>query len=385
MCIKEKGISIMEYTKKIKNGQVYYRWRDVKSGVCVKELIAKTTKDLDKKVLDYQVKVQTGQVLGSPNVTVETWAWEWLETYKKGNVIQKSYNLYKSNLNKYILPIIGKQRVSDIKNIDLQRILNMQEGKSFTHISHLKDTMTSMFFQAQKNEIIIKNPAISLSIPKNAVKGTHRSLSPEEEKLMLSLAESHRHGVWILCMYYCGLRVGELAALKVKDIDINKKTIYIRRAFESATTKEKETKTKAGERIVPVPDVFMGIINKHIENKNADEYVFTTSKNSPITTTQFDKYFNTFKRDMDIKSGAVVENNKIVSSVWNDYWKTNPLTPYCLRHTYCTNLQKVGIPLNVAKYLMGHSSIKMTAEIYTHQTEDQTELARDLMNAKKGD
>lgn len=42
------------------------------------------------------------------------------------------------------------------------------------------------------------------------------------------------------------------------------------------------------------------------------------------------------------------------------------LTAYCLRHTYCTNLQKQGVDIRTAQYLMGHSSIQMTAKIYTH-------------------
>lgn len=60
--------------------------------------------------------------------------------------------------------------------------------------------------------------------------------------------------------------------------------------------------------------------------------------------------------------GAELERNKIiVSKVSTD------LTPYCLRHTFCTDLQKAGVPLNVAKELMGHSDIQTTANIYTHR------------------
>ena len=44
--------------------------------------------------------------------------------------------------------------------------------------------------------------------------------------------------------------------------------------------------------------------------------------------------------------------------------------PYCLCHTYCTDLQAKGVPLKTASYLMGHSSIQVTADIYTHITED---------------
>jgi site-specific recombinase XerD len=63
--------------------------------------------------------------------------------------------------------------------------------------------------------------------------------------------------------------------------------------------------------------------------------------------------------------GATVYRNEIiVSKVADD------LVPYCLRHTYGTDLQDAGVPINVAKYLMGHSDITVTANIYTHTTLD---------------
>ncbi len=46
------------------------------------------------------------------------------------------------------------------------------------------------------------------------------------------------------------------------------------------------------------------------------------------------------------------------------------LDMYCFRHTYCTDLEAAGVPINVAKYLMGHSSIVLTSQIYTHMRED---------------
>ena len=64
---------------------------------------------------------------------------------------------------------------------------------------------------------------------------------------------------------------------------------------------------------------------------------------------------------------------------------TNPaddLCPYCLRHTYGTDLQDAGVPINVAKYLMGHSDITTTANIYTDTTDDSIESAREKINNK---
>ena len=60
--------------------------------------------------------------------------------------------------------------------------------------------------------------------------------------------------------------------------------------------------------------------------------------------------------------GAKVVDGQIVKSVL-----APDLTPYCLRHTFCTDLQRAGVPINVAKELMGHANISVTANIYTHR------------------
>lgn len=60
---------------------------------------------------------------------------------------------------------------------------------------------------------------------------------------------------------------------------------------------------------------------------------------------------------------------KVLSVVASDF------VPYCLRHTFCTDLQKKGMPINVAKYLMGHSDISVTANIYTHITDAANKIS----------
>ena len=54
--------------------------------------------------------------------------------------------------------------------------------------------------------------------------------------------------------------------------------------------------------------------------------------------------------------------------------------PYCLRHTFCTNLAKAGVDIRTAQKLMGHSNIQMTANIYTHVDDSQIQIAAEKMD-----
>ena len=59
------------------------------------------------------------------------------------------------------------------------------------------------------------------------------------------------------------------------------------------------------------------------------------------------------------------------------------LTPYCLRHEYCTNLARLGVDIRTAQRLMGHSTITLTADIYTHVEADAIRAAADILGAQR--
>ena len=110
--------------------------------------------------------------------------------------------------------------------------------------------------------------------------------------------------------------------------------------------------------------------------KNADELIFCQQLTGRMhSSSSANDYWNNFKRALDIQMGAKVYRNKIVQSV-----VAEDLVAYCLRHTYCTDLQRAGVPINVAKYLMGHSDISVTSKIYTSMTPDVIDRAKESMD-----
>ena len=174
-------------------------------------------------------------------------------------------------------------------------------------------------------------------------------------------------------LYHCGLRPQEAIALSWGDLDFESRLITITKAVESGTKNIKTTKTKSGIRSVPIPDDFYGRL--FAVQKNAAELVFPAGDGKQAGKDACQRWWKALRRAMNIEMGAKVYRNKLL-----DEPLAADFTAYCLRHTYCTNLQRAGVPLNVAKYLMGHSDIKMTANIYGHQTSDQTENARMLID-----
>jgi integrase len=209
-------------------------------------------------------------------------------------------------------------------------------------------------------------------VPTDAVqrpKGTRkqrRSLTDAERQAMLKAAETHRGGAWVMAMLYCGPRRGETVALKWKDINFKTKEITIKNAAEYETNSNqptlKDTKTEAGYRTVPMPDQLVKKLKTLPRN---GEYVFTTAHGKQLTLTALRRMWNGFMRQANIEAGAELYRNKIIKSALDEN-----ITIHYLRHTYATDLYRMGVDLKTAQYLLGHADIQTTANIYTHAAKE---------------
>jgi integrase len=306
-------------------------------------------------------------------MTVARWANEWLETYKRPVGGDGMYANYTRFVNKIIVPVIGSHKLKSIRDIQLQKILNNRAGKSKSEISKLRMVMKAMFHRAYKSRIIPFNPAEDLELPA-AKDGTNRSITDDERAVILSLSESHHAGLWVKMMLYCGLRPGETRALDWKHIDIEKKLVNIRVSMKANTIEIGTPKSAAGIRDIPIPNIFLPILISAQGLQNQPVFTQPTTGKRHTKESMADLW-NNFKRHLDLCMGAQLYRNRIIESKI-----AKDLTPYCLRHTYCTDLEIAGVPINIARYLMGHSDIALTSKIYTHTGEKAIQEAAKKIN-----
>lgn len=301
------------------------------------------------------------------NMLVKDWAKEWLETYKINSCNDKTYKDYVHRLEKYILPIIGHLRIKDVKPVHLQHIMQRNSNLSQSRIDKLHQCICQIFNTAVINDLIVKSPAIGLVKPKGT-KGSHRSITDYERQIIKKVIEYHKHGLWIDLMLSCGLRTGETARVKVMHFDYDKKLLFV-----------DGTKNNNAKRYVPVPDHILDKVKA--TGKDPFEYLFTNQSGVPIKPHNRGRMWKSFKTAMHKEMGGQVKYNAIVEPCM----VSPDLVPYCLRHTFCTDCQDAGIPINVAKELMGHSDISLTARIYTHYTDTSLNSAAKKLAAFRGD
>lgn len=324
------------------------------------QVYGRTEAEAVQKLADLKASLKRGENTIGEKTTVDRWFQEWMDVYKKPTGLTgKSLAMYEQKYRNYIKPAIGPMRLKDVKEVHLQKILNSQAGRSHSHCSKLRMVLQEMFSKARKSRLIIYDPAEDLQLPATS-RGRNRSITDNERQHILAAAETHRAGLWILTMLYAGLRPGETAALQWKDIDFEKNEIHVYKAIESGSGAVKGPKTSAGVRDIPIH----GELRRRLDAAKGKpfEYVFTMTNGNPMTADGMQRTWRSFRRVLDLEMGAQTYRNKIIQSMVAD-----DLTVYCLRHTFCTDLQRAGVPINVAKELMGHSDISVTANIYTHR------------------
>ena len=341
-----------------------YRYQAKYNGVMI-DVSANTQRALAEKVADKKERIDRA----SPgNMTVADWAAMWLSMYKQGKISNRSYESIKSRINNYVIPYIGSIPLSEVRELHIQEILNRCSGMSKSHVTKLKINMSEMFAKAVSNRYIFVNPCTDIKTP-DAEQGTHRSLTDGERTFFLRACEECNHGTWGRLLLFTGIRPQESAGLYVSDVDIDARRLAVSRALKSDGNIG-EPKTKSGVRLIPLPAVILDDMRKLKGNRPGDAYLFERDKGAPLS-------HQAIKRRWE-RLYAIMK--KIATDEGKDALVGDDLTLYCLRHTYCTDMLRAGVPITTAKVLMGHSSTAMVDKIYGHHTPDQTDAAENMMN-----
>lgn len=342
------------------------------------EATGKTELEAVRKLAQKIAEIEHGQPVTADKMTVDQWFMEWFETYKKPmGLTAKSAGMYNEKYRNYIAPCIGRMKIKDVRESQLQKILNDEAGRSFSHLSKLRLVMREIFHRARIARIIQYDPAESLVLPASQ-KRQRRSLTDAERTAIIEVAKYHHAGPWVLTLLYTGMRPGESAALTWSAIDFKSNEIRIYAALESGSKRIKAPKTQAGNRTIPLPEELRPVLL--LMRGKPFTPVFTTQAGNPLNGDSMRRMWMGFKRELDIYMGAKLYRNKIIESVVAD-----DLVPYCLRHTYCTDMLAAGVPIQVVKTLMGHEDISTTANIYTHvNMQTLHNAARTLSLARKG-
>ncbi|MCR4849822.1 MAG: site-specific integrase [Lachnospiraceae bacterium] len=319
---------------------------------------ADTIEDLYMKKANKLRDLKENIVIYNSNTTLDQWADIAFDTYKKDTT-----GLYdmKKRYKKYVSPVIGSRPIGSVKAVQCQEILNGCSGMSFSHVEKLRQEMSFLFETAVDNQLIPFNPAKKLRLPEN-VKGSRRSITEHERAHLLACYEKDPAYLLFFIILKAGCRPEEAVNLIGRDIDHQKRLLHIR-----------GTKTKNSDRYVPISDDLYAAI----KNTRPFDPVAPNREGRKHTKSSYDRLCAHLRRDMNISMGCKVYRNALIPPLP----LADDFVPYCLRHTYCTDLCKAKVDIRTAQRLMGHANISITANIYTHVDIDDIMKAGELLEA----
>ena len=277
------------------------------------------------------------------STTVGEWAKIWLTTYKS-DLRPATVRMYRDAYNLHIMDIIGSMELRAVRPVHIRRVLSGVADLSESLQHKVLITARQIFTSARQNHLISSDPTEGLKITRHAKPKRKEYLTPAEYARLLEDVTEPRARVFCALCIYCGLRREE--ALGLRWTDIGPAGLIVARAvsFPAGSNHHDpsmELKSPAANRIVPIPAALRLIL---AETPHASEYVVPNARGQIMTQSAYRKMWSTY-----------VEPHFPL-----------PIHAHMLRHTYATNLYRAGVDLRTAQQLLGHASIQMTANIYTH-------------------
>lgn len=277
---------------------------------------------------------------------------------------------YKTVMNVLKKEEFGSRKISDIRISDAKLwLIQMQKsGRGYSSIHTIRGVLRPAFQMAVDDDVLLKNPfefQLATIIINDSIR--REAITKRQERMFLKFVKDDPHfskyyeGIYIL--FKTGMRISEFCGLTIRDIDMKERTIDINHQLQRLSDMEyiiEPTKTNSGKRVLPMtPDVYE-CFQTILKNRKAPKkepmigkyvgFLYLDKNGMPMVALHWQKYFD----------HICEKYNKI-------YREQIPkITPHVCRHTYCTNMALAGMNPKTLQYLMGHSEIGVTLDVYTH-------------------
>ncbi|MDR1914913.1 MAG: site-specific integrase [Clostridiales bacterium] len=329
-----------------------------------KAFYAKTRQEVQRKMNSALNDLNKGNYIEPSKMTVSQWMDTWLKDYKRLTVKPTTFQTYLSHVDNHIKPIIGHLSLRDLRRDIIQSMFNdLSKKLSPVMTKSVYITLHSALEQARKNELILVNSASDIVLPKSEKKFVQVFTIDEQTRFIAAAKQSYLGELFIVALG-TGLRIGELLALTWNDIDFDKgilrvsKTLNYIKNFEETDTKWKisfgSPKSASGLRSVPLlPEMLKLLISIRnmkseklfeLESLNMDGLVFSTKQGKPLDQRNIQRTFALILKRAELSGFHI----------------------HCLRHTFATRGLENGVELRVMQELLGHASLHITADLYTH-------------------
>ncbi len=346
-----------------------------------------TKKEAERAMATKIHELNQGVFIEPSKITLEDYLKRWLQDYALTNCAPRTYEGYESIIRNHLIPSLGKITLDRLKPMHIQKYYSdkldhgrsdKKGGLSARTVHHHHRLLHKALEQAVKWQVITVNPVRAVSPPKPKRKQI-QVLTRDEVLLLLKAAENSKLYEPIFFAVNTGMRRGEIFALRWSDVDFENQLISIRRTLhrtkDSGFVFRDSAKTDGSRRSIAVSDSVVKMLKKikrkQLEQKMAlgpayqdHDLIFCRPDGTPFDLDYLSKAFGQFIRKANLP----------------------PIRFHDLRHTHATLLLQQGEHPKVVSERLGHSTITITMDLYSHVMPNmQKEAAQKLDNLLFGD
>lgn len=319
--------------------------------------------------------------IGTGDMLVNDWYNFWITNYKDGIVADNTTKNYKNRYKANIEKEIGNMKLSEVKQLHCQRILNdmFENGRySYGTMELTQITMHAIFKGAIENGYLYRNPAEGLKLKRREEEDERRVLTRDEQKLFKEYAKDSLYFNAYCLVLETGLRAGEVGGLKWEDVDFENKVLNVKRTLLQDAKKGGFyfglPKSKQSKRKVPLTNEAISILKnqKILQNKlkmkskdwndGWNGLVFTTINGNPVGSSTF--------RMMMIRIINNINLDRKCSNEDGIYEEFKHAYMHALRHTFATRCIENGVQPKTLQKILGHSTLAVTMDLYVHVTDE---------------
>lgn len=330
----------------------------------------KDSKVVEKKLNELRYEATHQMYTKNSKITLDEWFEIWLTEYRGIRVKLGTQEVYRNTYQARIKPVLGKKRITSIRMEQVQKLYNTLAEKNYSEgsIKLVGVILYGMFKQAMKSGLINKNPASMASIPKAKERGERIALTVEEQRQFQTYAEQSSNYYRLFQLAFCtGMRNGEIRGLSWTDIDFEKRVIHVTGTLKyiKGVGHYKETpKTKTSKRDIPMLGICHELL-KIQKNEQEDQKKLAGELWQPLIG--LDNLVFSMDNGRPVSREKVTsELNKILRKMQKDRISIPDFTFHSLRHTFATRGLEQEIPLRIMQSILGHTTLAMTSDLYSH-------------------
>lgn len=324
----------------------------------------KRKKDAENFLIDIQKALKDNTYVEENKITTGAYMLKWLEDYAKPNYADTTVAGYERNIKNHMIPAIGAIPLQKLKTFHIQEFYKdmQKKGYSAKTIIQIHRILNQALTQADAIGLIFKNPATAVLLPKPE-KFEATTLDQTQVMYMLKTLKKNDSELYIpvLLAVMLGLRRGEVLGLRWQDVVFEQKQILIRnnRTYDGKNIVNTTPKSETSRRILSMTSFLETELKWHKEKQEE-------------LKARLGNQYSGFDFVCTRENGTLFHPGTLSKIFAKEIYKMDlpKLRFHDLRHTNATIMLKNNVPAKVASERLGHSTVAITLDLYSHVTND---------------